>query len=64
MKIEVDEARCIGSGNCVLTAPDLFDQRDEDGIAVVLDRNPAAARHDDAHHAAELCPVDAVIVRA
>ena len=62
MTIEVDETRCIGSGNCVLTAPDLFDQRDEDGIAVVLDRDPAPGRHDGARQAAELCPTSAITV--
>ena len=40
MKVKVDQARCVASGNCVLTAPEVFDQRDEDGIVVLLDPSP------------------------
>ncbi|WP_346433818.1 hypothetical protein [Nonomuraea composti] len=36
MKITLDEGKGCGSGQCVLTALDLFDQREEDGIAVLL----------------------------
>ena len=43
----VDRDRCIGAGNCVLNAPELFDQ-DDDGLVVLLDGagadGPAAAR--------------------
>jgi ferredoxin len=36
MHIEVDIARCCGSGMCALVAPALFDQRRRDGTVVVL----------------------------
>ena len=40
MKVSVDEDKCCGAGTCVLLAPDVFDQRDEDGIVVLLDAAP------------------------
>ena len=43
MRVEVHADRCIGSGVCVLIAPDVFDQRDDDGVVVLLDEHPAAA---------------------
>ena len=42
MHVRVDQARCVASGNCVLTAPEVFDQRVEDGIVVLLDPSPPA----------------------
>ena len=47
MKVTVDEDKCCGAGTCVLLAPDVFDQRDEDGIVVLLDEHAGRgpARH-------------------
>ncbi|MDX6279873.1 MAG: 4Fe-4S single cluster domain of Ferredoxin, partial [Kribbellaceae bacterium] len=28
MKVVLDQDKCIGSGQCVLSSPDVFDQRD------------------------------------
>jgi ferredoxin len=36
MRIVADRDVCIGSGNCVLSAPQVFDQDDEEGLVVVL----------------------------
>ncbi|MDX3566844.1 ferredoxin, partial [Streptomyces scabiei] len=41
MKVRVDETRCCGAGSCVLIAPEVFDQRDEDGIVALLTPTPA-----------------------
>lgn len=60
MDVHVDQARCIGAGNCVLTAPQVFDQRDEDGVAVVRTAQPEADQHDLALQAVELCPAAAI----
>jgi len=62
VKVSVDENRCCGSGSCVLTAPEVFDQRDEDGIVSLLDATPAAGQHDAVREAAGLCPVAAITV--
>jgi ferredoxin len=57
--IEVDRALCIGSGDCVDTAPDVF-QLDEEDKAVVVDPDGAAV--DDVISAASNCPVSAIFV--
>lgn len=36
MKLVVDRSACCGAGNCVRTAPDVFDQDDEEGLVVLL----------------------------
>jgi ferredoxin len=57
--IEVDRALCIGSGDCVDTAPDVF-QLDDEEKAVVVD--PDGASVDDVVEAAGNCPVSAIFV--
>ncbi|GAB2664026.1 ferredoxin [Saccharopolyspora gloriosae] len=63
MRIEIDEDRCIGAGQCVLAAGDVFDQRDEDGVVVLLDDSPAPERHEGARQAAALCPAAAIAIQ-
>jgi ferredoxin len=60
-RIHVDTNKCVGAGQCVLTAPDLFDQ-DEDGIVVLVDAAPGDDRHSAALKAARLCPAQAIRV--
>ncbi|MEU6131774.1 ferredoxin [Saccharopolyspora sp. NPDC047091] len=64
MEIEIDEDKCIGAGQCVLTAESVFDQRDEDGVVVLLDASPGAEHQDAAREAATLCPAAAIAIRA
>jgi ferredoxin len=61
--ITIDEERCCGAGQCVLAAPDVFDQRDEDGVVVLLDAAPPAAQHAAARDAAAICPAAAIMVQ-
>jgi ferredoxin len=61
MKVFIDQDKCVASGQCVLTAPDVFDQRDEDGIVVLLNDNPPD-RADDVRQAAAVCPALAIRV--
>ena len=56
MRIILDEETCIGAGQCVLAAPDVFDQRDEDGIAVLLQENPGEDQRGAVEEAAIRCP--------
>ena len=62
MKITVDQDKCCGAGTCVLLAPDVFDQRDEDGIVVLLDSQPPAGLHALVQEAAGVCPASAIAV--
>jgi ferredoxin len=62
MKVIVDEEKCIASGQCVLNAPDVFDQRDEDGIVVLLNPSPPADAEADVRQAAALCPALAIMI--
>jgi ferredoxin len=59
MKINVDVPACVGSGQCVLAAPEVFDQ-DDDGIAVVLREEPAPEQVAEVREAAMVCPAAAI----
>jgi ferredoxin len=61
MRVIVDHSACIGSGRCVLAAPDVFDQ-DGDGFVVLLDDDPEPELHDAAREAAASCPAVAITV--
>ena len=37
MRVAVDQDKCCGAGKCVLLAPEVFDQREDDGVVVLLD---------------------------
>jgi ferredoxin len=60
MRVTIDQERCIGSGQCVLTAADVFDQREDDGIVVLLDAEPSPGSQADVRQAAKLCPAVAI----
>jgi ferredoxin len=62
MKVSVDQDKCCGAGTCVLLAPDVFDQRDSDGLVVLLDEAPAEELHDIVREAASVCPGVAITV--
>ncbi|GEB49323.1 MULTISPECIES: ferredoxin [Streptomyces] len=69
MRITIDQDRCVGAGQCVLVGPDLFDQRDEDGVAFVLTDGPEGAaggpgeeHRAAAEEAARVCPAAAITV--
>lgn len=62
MRVTVDTERCCGSGMCVLTAPEIFDQRDEDGIVRLNHAIPEAALHQQVREAAQNCPSGAITV--
>jgi ferredoxin len=60
-KVRVDEHKCIGAGQCVLRAPQVFDQR-EDGIVLLLDARPPRELHEAVRKAADLCPAEAIAI--
>lgn len=59
IEITVDRGLCIGSGDCVDTAPDVF-RLDDEEKAVVID--PDGAPVQDVVDAAGNCPVGAIFV--
>ncbi|WP_030915560.1 ferredoxin [Streptosporangium amethystogenes] len=60
MKVTVDEVKCCGAGQCVLIAPEVFDQREDDGIVLLLDAEPAEGLHAAVREAAAVCPAAAI----
>ncbi|KOV60532.1 ferredoxin [Streptomyces sp. MMG1121] len=59
MRVEVDQPKCVASGQCVLEAPEIFDQ-DDDGIVELLNLHPDAAHQDGVRNAAAICPAAAI----
>ncbi|WP_369228629.1 ferredoxin (plasmid) [Streptomyces sp. R39] len=62
MHVTIDEEKCCAAGQCVLAAPEVFDQRDEDGIVVLLDAEPDESRYGMVRDAAAVCPALAIVV--
>jgi ferredoxin len=60
MRVILDQDKCVASGQCVTAAGTVFDQRDEDGIAVLLDAEPHPDREAEVRQAAALCPALAI----
>ncbi|MSQ21049.1 MAG: ferredoxin [Betaproteobacteria bacterium] len=60
MRIRIDQHRCIGAGQCVRTAPGIFDQREEDGIVILLNESPSQARRQEVQKAVMLCPSQSI----
>jgi ferredoxin len=61
MRINADTEVCIGSGQCVLTEPTVFDQSD-DGIVVLLTDHPDDQAAERARNAVNLCPSQALSI--
>jgi ferredoxin len=62
MKVTIDQDKCAASGQCVLAIPAVFDQREEDGVVVLVNQNPPAELADDLRRAAMRCPAQAITV--
>jgi ferredoxin len=62
LKVIIDQDKCVASGQCVVAAADVFDQRDEDGIVILLNENPPAEQAEDVRHAASVCPALAITI--
>jgi ferredoxin len=59
MRVHADREICIGAGNCVFAAPEVFDQND-DGTVELLDPDPAAEHQDNVRDAVARCPSGAI----
>ncbi|MCV7224290.1 ferredoxin [Mycolicibacterium elephantis] len=63
MKITVDQDKCVSSGQCALNAGDVFDQRDDDGVVVLLNAAPDGGDADNVRKAAAACPALAIQIQ-
>lgn len=61
MRIKADTSVCVGSGQCVLTEPTVFDQ-DDDGIVTLLTDHPDGDAAASARNAIDLCPSHALSI--
>jgi ferredoxin len=67
----VNRDLCIGAGLCVMTAPEVFDQAEDDGLVVLLTPEPAGPARDPGtdpraaavREAARQCPSGALTWR-
>ncbi len=60
MKVAVDQDQCVSSGQCVLNAGEVFDQRDDDGVVELLIPEPGPELADQTRKAAAACPALAI----
>jgi ferredoxin len=60
VRVTVDQDKCVSSGQCVLNASDVFDQRDDDGVVMLLVGYPGAEFSEDTRKAAAACPALAI----
>ncbi|PRX91757.1 ferredoxin [Allonocardiopsis opalescens] len=56
MRITADTKVCVSAGMCVLTAPEVFDQSNEDGLVTVLLPEPPEELREEVAEAVRLCP--------
>jgi ferredoxin len=63
VKVTVDQDKCVSSGQCVLNASDVFDQRDDDGVVVLLNDNPGPEQAQNVRNAAAACPAVAIDIK-
>ena len=62
MKIQVDTGLCEAHGECLVTAPEIFDLRDDDDVVTVLNAEPGEELRDKAEMSVRVCPVAAISI--
>ena len=62
IRIRIEEHKCVGAGQCVMASPEVFDQREEDGIVVLLNAEPDSALAPSVRKAVKLCPARAILL--
>ncbi len=60
MRVHINQEKCCGAGQCVLAAPSIFDQRDNDGVVILLNENPPESARAEVEQAVRLCPAVAI----
>ncbi|WP_433044007.1 ferredoxin [Dactylosporangium sp. CS-033363] len=62
MKVRADTEVCVASGMCVLNVPDVFDQRESDGVVELVLAEPPPSLEDAVRAAVLGCPSGALSV--
>jgi ferredoxin len=60
MHITLDDSKCQAYGNCMLTAPDVFDLGDDDAVVTILQERPGPELRSVIEEAVRSCPVEAL----
>ena len=60
IRIHVNPQVCVGAGQCVRAVPEVFDQRDSDGIVVLLASSAPDELLTYLQKAVKLCPSQAI----
>lgn len=60
-KVVVDRDLCQNHGQCAFAAPEVFEINDE-GILVILDEEPDESQRAACEDAADVCPVQAIVI--
>lgn len=60
MKVTVDLSLCQDHGQCAIAAPDVFEINDEGKLS--YDGSPDDSMRDYVEEAADVCPVQAILV--
>lgn len=60
MRLTVDRDRCLATGQCVMLAPEVFTQRDDDGTSEPLLDTPDESLTDVVREAVAMCPTLAI----
>lgn len=62
LRVRADRDKCVSSGQCVMTAPGVFDQDEDEGVVVVKTSTPSPELAADVRQAAVMCPAMAITV--
>jgi ferredoxin len=62
MYVTGDRQVCVGAGECILAAPQVFGQDEDEGLVVVLQAEPGETEREGVEEAAAHCPSGAVRV--
>ena len=60
MRVHADRDSCISSGQCVMNAPDVFDQDADEGLVSLKTDSPPPGLASDVRRAAAMCPALAI----
>ena len=60
LQVVVASHKCTAAGQCLLAAPNVFDQSDENGTIVVLDDSPPESERASVLDAIQRCPASVI----